>query len=89
MRCDIVRHRIEGTVFLIVSLVRNKYLALLEEEIDHHLMNFPVNDFTNFIWQPDGAPAHRLLPVREYLSQIYDTWIGIGGTIRWPTNSQI
>ena len=40
-------------------------------------------------WAQDGAPAHRLLQVRDRLNEVFgnDRVIGLGHNVEWPARS--
>ena len=43
---------------------------------------------TTPIFQQDGAPAHFLLAVKEFLNQKFpDRWFGRGGPVVWAARS--
>lgn len=85
--CGIIKDRVIGKLFYNGSLTGIRYLELLQTEIEEEINMLPLNMFRNLIWQQDGAPAHSVLAVTEYLNAHYDTWIGRNGTILWPPNS--
>ena len=85
--CGIVRNKIIGPIFFEGALNGQRYNQLPNSQIDEIITKFPLNVARNFVWQHDGAPGHSVLPVREFLNQNYQTWIGRGGVIAWPANS--
>lgn len=62
-----------------------KYLNLLRNEINGVINNIPNQG--HLIWQQDGAPWHNSRPVREFLEERFELWIGKNGPISWPANS--
>lgn len=85
--CGIIKNRVIGKIFYNGSLTGARYLELLQTQIEEEINMLPLNIFRNLIWQQDGAPAHSVLAVREYLNANYNMWIGRNGTIIWPPNS--
>ena len=59
---------------------------LLENEVGPVIQG--RNDFEELWWQQDGAPAHYVLVVREWLDEWFpNMWIGRRGPIEWPPRS--
>lgn len=82
--CGILKNKVIGPIFYNGALNGARYMNWLENEIEIHLEDIPLNDYMNIIWQQDGAPVHNTLRVTEFLNERYDTWIGKNGTIAWP-----
>ena len=52
------------------------------------LENVPLQARQRLWFQQDGAPAHFVLDVREYLNNVFpNRWIGRGGPVQWPPHS--
>ena len=60
----------------------NRYLELINGVVAD-LQNHNVE----LIWQQDGAPAHNVVTVTQYLNENFEFWIGRFGHSRWPPNS--
>lgn len=73
--CGVVRNRIVGPIFIRGHLTGERYLYLLENQIENHLEALPVQMYNRLIWQQDGAPAHNVQPVRMFLNNKYNLWI--------------
>lgn len=85
--CGLFANRIIGPVFFRGSLTGDRYLQLLNHEIEDLLETLPLHEYNGLIWQQDGAPAHNVMPVSNYLNNRYELWIGRRGHIHWPANS--
>lgn len=77
----ILNNRVLGPIFFEGNLNGNRYLELITEIIPNLRGNGEV------IWQQDGAPAHNVAAVTQYLNQNFPIWIGRFGPSRWPPNS--
>lgn len=78
----ILNNRVIGPIFFDGNMNGNRYLELLIEVVPN------LRDNNNeIIWQQDGAPAHNLAAVTQYLNGNIDLWIGRFGSLRWPPNS--
>lgn len=87
----ILANEIIGPFFIDGNLDGLKYLLLLHNEIVPAMrasatrQNIPWNEV---YFQQDGAPAHFLRMVRDYLDLVFpNRWIGRGGPILWPPRS--
>lgn len=85
--CGLFAGKIFGPLIFRGSLTGVRYLHFLENDIEHLLEELPIYDYNSIIWQQDGAPAHNVLPVTNYLNNRYNLWIGRRGPIQWPANS--
>src|SRR5215469_428712 len=74
-----------GPFFYEEALNGENYLQILQTEIGEAVDNLATEE----IWyQHDGAPAHYLAKVRQFLDASFpDHWIGRRGTIEWPARS--
>jgi len=84
--CGILRNRIIGPIIFDGSLTGDRYLQFLNE-IEDLLDELPIREYNNIIWHQDGAPPHNTIPVRNFLNNRFNEWIGAHGTIAWPPNS--
>ena len=85
--CKILQNKIIGPIFLDAHLTGERYLNLLQNNIENLLEDLPVGHYNRLIWQQDGAPSHNTMPITNYLNNRYALWIGRYGIIRWPANS--
>lgn len=85
--CGILKNKIVGPVIFEGNLTGQRYLHFLTNEIEHLLEELPVREYTDIIWHQDGAPAHCIQPITNYLNNRYDLWIGRNGPIQWSANS--
>lgn len=85
--CGMWRDRILGPLFYQGALTGERYLGFLENEINNFMANIPPHQLGAMVWQQDGAPAHGVRPVTDFLNQRYPQWIGKNGTVRWPPRS--
>lgn len=87
-----------GPVFIEGNLNGENYLNMLEDTINPLITEAVENqldaDGNRFIdeeqlyFQQDGAPPHYVLPVREWLNDVFpNRWIGRRGPIEWPPRS--
>ena len=52
------------------------------------LENVPLQVRQRLWFQHDGAPAHFVLDVKEYLNNVFpNRWIGRSGPVQWPPRS--
>lgn len=80
--------RIIGPFFYHGNLNSERYLNLLENDVENYLNELPLATIANCWFQQDGAPAHNSRDVRNYLSgQFPEKWIGTHSTISWPARS--
>lgn len=86
--CGMIDRHILGPIFIEGKLTGERYLQLLQHEIEQCIDELPLNIAARIIWQQDGAPPHSRADVRNFLNMEYpEGWIGNGGTISWPANS--
>lgn len=77
----ILNDRVIGPIFFVGNMNGNRYLELIREIVPD------LRNHNQVIWQQDGAPAHNVIAVTEYLNENFDFWIGRFGSCRWPANS--
>ena len=70
----------------------NGYVHILNEHVIPELMeNFPMQQkgvFRRLWWAQDGAPAHRLVAVRNRLAEVFGhRVIALYHDVEWPTRS--
>lgn len=85
--CGMLSNKIIGPIIFDGYLNGERYLEFLQREVEDHLEDVPIMGYNNLIWQQDGAPAHNVMPVTNFLNNRYNFWIGRSGTLRWPANS--
>lgn len=85
--CGIKRNRVLGPVFYEHMMTGEFYFHALGNEIEDIIDTLPLDESREIIFQQDGAPAHNIRMVTEYLNDRFETWIGRFGTIKWPPNS--
>lgn len=85
--CAMYRNRVLGPIIFEGNMNGQKYLGLLQNDIENLLEELPVINYNQIIWQQDGAPAHNVVQVTEFLNNKYNLWIGRHGPIHWPPNS--
>ena len=85
MRCGIMCNRVIGLFFFHeTTITADIYLDLLTEYVASQL----IDSQPTFIFQKDGEPPHRGLPVRQFLNKTFlDRWIGRDRPISWPPRS--
>lgn len=85
----IVGEHMVGPHFFNGHLNGQMYLEFLANDLPRLLQNLPLNIQARNMWlQQDGAPAHFLQQVRDFLNNEYENrWIGRGGPVRWPARS--
>ena len=67
--------------------MRNEFVF---PQLAEHLNNYYWNGrFRGPWWIQDGAPAHRLIEVRDRLDEIFgnDRLVGLGHDVEWPPRS--
>ena len=94
----ILGNGIIGPVFIDGNSNGERYLQMLETVIEPLIIEALENqrgaDGNPYLnenllhFQQDGAPAHYVLPVRQWLDNRYpNQWIGRRGPIEWPPRS--
>lgn len=88
----ILGNNIVGPLFIDGNLNGDKYLDMLENNIDPAITDTIENNegFNEniVIFQQDGAPPHHALPVRQFLNRVFpNRWIGRRGYVEWPARS--
>ena len=82
--CGLWSGAIIGPVFIEENIDQTAYLKVLKE----HVFPFFEDEFEDFIFQQDGAPAHYANSVRNLLNEkLPGKWIGRRGPIEWPARS--
>ena len=81
-----------GPFFFENNMNGNGYLQILNEHVIPELMeNFPVQQrgvFRRLWWAQDGAPAHRLVAVRNRLAEVFGhRVIALYHDVEWPSRS--
>ncbi|KAF2352904.1 Protein of unknown function DUF4817 [Trinorchestia longiramus] len=77
-----------GPLFYDNNLYGVAYLDLINEAIVLELRHIYANRFNRLWWFQDGAPAHRLLVVKERLRELFGTRIvALSYDIEWPPRS--
>nr|CAI5865084.1 unnamed protein product [Callosobruchus analis] len=77
-----------GPVFYHNNLTTERYLHLLQNDLENTLVNLNVAQIRDCWMQQDGAPAHNLQPVREYLSMKFpEKVISTYSETSWPARS--
>lgn len=86
--CGIIGRRIVGPIIFNNNLTSERYLNLLQGEIEDLLDDIPLNLTANMYFQQDGAPAHNAHIITNYLNNRFgNRWIGNRGPISWPARS--
>lgn len=82
------RNKIIGPVFIDGTLNAQKFLELLSGPVSDYTDDLPLDVYGRLWYQLDGAPAHSVVPVRQRLTDMFQSqWIGRFGPIRWPARS--
>ncbi|KAJ8917899.1 hypothetical protein NQ315_002591 [Exocentrus adspersus] len=84
MWCGINNDTVIGTVFLEENLNAERYLNLLNVNVEDLLDSLPLTVLPQMWFQHDGCAAHNARIVRDYLNE---KWIGTHGPIAWPPRS--
>ena len=70
------------------TVTGEKYLYMLKEVVWPIFKVLFEDDVPHMYYQQDGAPAHYLRGVRDWLNETFGTkWIGRGGPLEWPARS--
>lgn len=70
------------------TLTSERYLNLLQHDVEEALDELPLADVNDCWFMQDGAPAHNARAVHEYLSARFPgKWIGTHSEISWPPRS--
>lgn len=86
--CGIIDDQLIGPVVLDNRLNGVRYLDFLQNALPEYLEDIPLATRARMYFQQDGAPAHYVRPVTQYLNETYPgRWIGRGGVIAWPPRS--
>lgn len=84
----VLNTRIIGPIFFYHSLNGERYLQMLQNEIEHFLEELPLHEYNDIIFHQDGAPPHNCREVTQYLNHRFgNNWMGTNGPIRWPARS--
>lgn len=87
----ILGNEIIGPFFIEDNLDGAKYLLMLHNEIVPAMKASAIRQnipWADVYFQQDGAPAHFMRMVRDYLDLVFpNRWIGRGGPICWPPRS--
>nr|CAI5869567.1 unnamed protein product [Callosobruchus analis] len=71
------------------NLTIERYLHVLQNDLEYALDNLPLAQIRNCWMQQDGAPAHNSRPVREYLSiKFAEKVISTYSETSWPARSR-
>lgn len=66
------------------------YLNFLMYTLPQFLKNMPLAKRLSMWYMHDGAPAHFMRNVREYLNTVFgQRWIGRSGPVAWPLDPLI
>eukprot|EP00731_Ephydatia_muelleri_P034096 Em0047g15a len=70
------------------TVTGEKYIYMLKEVVWPIFEVLFEDDVPHMYYQQDGAPAHYLRGVRDWLNETFGTkWIGRGGPLEWPARS--
>ena len=70
------------------NLTAERYLHLLENNLEETLDNLPLAVTHNCWFDQEGAPAHNSKVVRDYLDRRFpEKWIGTHSNTPWPARS--
>ena len=82
--CGLWSSGIVGPVFIEENINQFNYLNVLND----HVFPFFEEEFEEFVFQQDGAPAYYANSVRNLLNEnLPGRWIGRRGSIEWPPRS--
>lgn len=75
--------------FLDNVLTGQRYLNLLQTDVEEALDNLSLENYRNLEWfQQDGCGPHNARVVRDYLDTRFpNSWMGTFGPVRWPPRS--
>lgn len=77
-----------GPFFYENTMTGAKYLDLINDSILPELQRIYGNNFNRLWWFQDGAPAHRVIIVRERLQELFGTRIvSLNHEVEWPPRS--
>ena len=75
-----IYNKLIGPIFYDGVLTGARYLQLMQNIMSHFLEDLPVFYLRNVWFQHDGAPAHKISPVKLYLvTEFENEIIGYGG----------
>lgn len=84
----IVGEHLVGPILFEGHLNGNRYLDFLQNDIEGHIQNLPLNLQENLYFMQDGAPPHNARQVTDYLENRFgNNVIANRGPIRWPPRS--
>ncbi|GBM05154.1 hypothetical protein AVEN_197716-1 [Araneus ventricosus] len=84
----IIGDHLLGPYLLPERLNGGKYLTFLQQVLPDMLNDVPPHIRRVMWFQQDGAPAHYVRDVRNYLDITFpNRWIGRGGPVAWPPRS--
>lgn len=88
MWAGILGTRIIGPFFYHQNLTSERYLNLLQNNLEETLGDLPLEEVRDCWFQQDGAPAHNSRAVREYLSATFpEKVISTYSETPWPARS--
>lgn len=80
--------QIIGPHFFENTVNADSYLDLLNNYLPQYLEDVPFNVRARLWFQQDGAPAHYVHIIRQFLNHRYQNrWIGRAGPVLWPPRS--
>lgn len=84
----IIGERIVGPIFFRYQLTGERYLDLLQNDIEEGLDNLPLETLRTLYFQQDGAPPHNSRAVTQFLNNKYgQRLISTNGPVQWPPRS--
>lgn len=87
--CGLTNDKVIGPIIYHDHLNSERYLNLLQNDLQVALDDLPLNVLQNIRWfQHDGAPPHNARIISNYLNnQFLERWIGNNGPVLWPARS--
>jgi hypothetical protein len=85
---EIVDDHLTGPYVIEDRIGGAQYLNFLHETLPILMDSLTLNLRQDMWYQLEGAPAHFIRPVRDWLNHNYPgRWIGRGGQVIWPEHS--
>lgn len=86
--CAIMNNRILAYCIYRENLNGERYLRILQDNLENVIDNMPLEQIRTLFFQHDGAPAHNAQIVTIFLNNNFgNSWLGTNGPVKWPPRS--
>ena len=79
-----------GSICFEAKLTGNAYLTIVIEQIIPEQRQIYGNRMNRMWWIQDGAPYHKTIPVRNFMTNVFNTLIiAVNHEVEWPPRSDL